>query len=170
MEAYFMVAQRTHMTRGSTLLLVCSFLFLIFLGSVGTSHAGWTLINVDNTSKADWGDFHIRISAIPGMEGSLYDVSNVGFDTDKFDPLSSQDIDSFAVSADKKELDFFFFKDPVDSGDNGWWLANISNPDGALYQTSFYPTVVPEPVSSTLFIVGAATLGYRRFRKKRNTV
>jgi len=26
-------------------------------------------------------------------------------------------------------------------------------------------TVVPEPVSSTLFLVGAATLGYRRFRK-----
>jgi len=26
-------------------------------------------------------------------------------------------------------------------------------------------TVVPEPVSSTLFIVGAATLGFRRFRK-----
>jgi len=27
-------------------------------------------------------------------------------------------------------------------------------------------TVVPEPISSTLFIVGAATLGFRRFRKK----
>jgi len=27
-------------------------------------------------------------------------------------------------------------------------------------------TVVPEPVSSTLFIVGGATLGFRRFRKK----
>ena len=27
------------------------------------------------------------------------------------------------------------------------------------------PTVVPEPISSTLFLVGAATLGFRRFRK-----
>jgi len=27
-------------------------------------------------------------------------------------------------------------------------------------------TVVPEPISSTLFIVGGATLGFRRFRKK----
>ncbi|UCH81270.1 MAG: PEP-CTERM sorting domain-containing protein [Nitrospiraceae bacterium] len=26
--------------------------------------------------------------------------------------------------------------------------------------------VVPEPISSTLFIVGGATLGFRRFRKK----
>ncbi len=29
-------------------------------------------------------------------------------------------------------------------------------------------TVVPEPVSSTLFIIGAATLGFRRFRKRKN--
>jgi len=28
-------------------------------------------------------------------------------------------------------------------------------------------TIVPEPVSSALFIVGAATLGFRRFRKKK---
>jgi hypothetical protein len=28
------------------------------------------------------------------------------------------------------------------------------------------PSVVPEPVSSSLFLVGAATLGFRRFRKK----
>jgi hypothetical protein len=27
-------------------------------------------------------------------------------------------------------------------------------------------TVVPEPIGSTLFIVGGATLGFRRFRKK----
>jgi hypothetical protein len=27
-------------------------------------------------------------------------------------------------------------------------------------------TVVPEPISSTLFIVGGATLGFRQFRKK----
>jgi len=28
-------------------------------------------------------------------------------------------------------------------------------------------TIIPEPISSTLFIVGGATLGFRRFRKKR---
>jgi len=34
------------------------------------------------------------------------------------------------------------------------WIDNVST------------TVVPEPISSTLFIVGGATLGFRRFRKK----
>jgi hypothetical protein len=37
----------------------------------------------------------------------------------------------------------------------------IVRPDGGSS-----PPVVPEPVSSTLFIVGGATLGFRRFRKK----
>ena len=32
------------------------------------------------------------------------------------------------------------------------------------------PTVVPEPISSTLFIVGGASLGLRRFWRKRRTV
>lgn len=31
---------------------------------------------------------------------------------------------------------------------------------------AYAPAVVPEPVSSTLFLVGAATLGFKRFRKK----
>ena len=63
----------------------------------------------------------------------------------------------------------------------GHYNAVIFEPDykGALssiYQGDFGPnnyqgawvvaTVAPEPISSTLFIVGGATLGFRRFRKK----
>ncbi len=34
------------------------------------------------------------------------------------------------------------------------------------YEPGAPPPVVPEPISSTLFIVGGATLGFRKFRKK----
>jgi len=37
---------------------------------------------------------------------------------------------------------------------------------GAWVNTSVDITVVPEPISSILFIAGGATLGFRRFRKK----
>jgi len=33
--------------------------------------------------------------------------------------------------------------------------------------TEIFMTVVPEPISSTLFIVGGATLGFRQCRKRR---
>ena len=37
---------------------------------------------------------------------------------------------------------------------------------GQVTSLNLQAAVVPEPISSTLFIVGAATLGFRRFRKK----
>ncbi len=43
------------------------------------------------------------------------------------------------------------------------------NPDWGVYGSLRYNSnvpIVPEPISSTLFIVGGATLGFRRFRKK----
>jgi len=48
-----------------------------------------------------------------------------------------------------------------DEGDQDWW-----NYGSVRYNSTIPTTVVPEPISSTLFIVGGATLGYRRFRKK----
>jgi len=46
---------------------------------------------------------------------------------------------------------------------NQWSRAN---PGVTTFNATFSNTVVPEPISSTLFIVGAATLGFRRFRRK----
>lgn len=43
------------------------------------------------------------------------------------------------------------------------WNGSYGN-DTSIYQLSF--SVIPEPVSSTLFIIGGAALGFRRFRKK----
>ena len=39
-----------------------------------------------------------------------------------------------------------------------------------LTTTTVPAAVIPEPVGSTLFVIGGATLGFRRFRKKRRTV
>ncbi len=46
-----------------------------------------------------------------------------------------------------------------------FWLDNGENDYGKIDNIHVQATVVPEPISSTLFLVGAATLGYRRFRK-----
>ena len=53
---------------------------------------------------------------------------------------------------------------------NGYQISTVKTID--YYAIAVRPgravatTVVPEPISSTLFIVGGATLGFRRFRKK----
>ena len=44
--------------------------------------------------------------------------------------------------------------------------ANVSSNYDDFEFTNVYVNVAPEPFSSTLFIVGGATLGFRRFRKK----
>ncbi len=46
------------------------------------------------------------------------------------------------------------------------WGAGASNGTGRADFSSVQFSVVPEPISTTLFIVGGATLGFRRFRKK----
>jgi hypothetical protein len=54
-----------------------------------------------------------------------------------------------------------------------WYVNFFNGYQGGSYKTSsmynaMAVRVVPEPISSTLFIVGGATLGFRRFRKKFN--
>lgn len=50
------------------------------------------------------------------------------------------------------------------------WAFDSNNRQSQLFAnvqlTDISPVIVPEPISSTLFLVGGATLGFRRFRKK----
>ena len=54
---------------------------------------------------------------------------------------------------------------------DGTLIANSLTGTGEFHKYEFDHDVpvVPEPISSTLFIVGGATLGFRNFRKKRKT-
>ena len=52
----------------------------------------------------------------------------------------------------------------IDRGDAlAWEGGRVANNPGTW-------TIVPEPISSTLFIVGSATLGFRRFWKKKRNI
>lgn len=158
-------------------LFIAVFLFLFFLAGLNQAHAGWYTVYNDNDTNLAWGNYHFEISQISGKSGPLYDISNVVFDvlfnppTVDHRPQSSQTLDSgneWNLSSDGKKIDLYFYGDPFMPGEtDGRWKVFINNPDGVLYSVSSYPSVVPEPVSSSLFILGGAFLGFRRFIKKR---
>ncbi len=134
---------------------------------------GWVTLNVTNSTNFAWGDFHIEIFDCSPSVG-CGSVGNVDF-VDNHpggSPLSpDSDRSPFTYSIDNSSvgatLDYYFYSDPIATGgDTGYFKFKLNNPDGVLYQLAVTPSVVPEPVSTSLFLVGAATLGFRRFRKK----
>jgi hypothetical protein len=128
------------------------------------------LIEEENQSHADWIDFHFLIFQIPGSDSA----GNVSF-CDSYisncqNPTSSQSPFTWSFSNSYKGLDIFFPSDPVGPGKTVSFEISVNNSDRVLYGISAVPTVVPEPVSSTLFAVGSATMGiiaiYRRNKKQ----
>lgn len=135
---------------------------------------GWVTIDVTNNTNFAWGDFHVEVFSCAPSTGCS-SIDNVDFvdNHPSGSPLSPDSdrspftytIDNVSVGA---TLDYFFYSDPIfTGGDTGQFKFKLDNPDGTLFQLAVTPSVVPEPVSSTLFIVGAATLGFRRFRKRK---
>jgi len=132
--------------------------------NTGTGN-GWVNLSVTNNTGSTWSDFHFQIFDI-GM-GSIANVDFLSGGANG--PFTSQNpftytIDNVSVGA---KLDFYFAGDLIPNGDLATFNVNISNPDNSTYGVLYRPTVVPEPISSMLFLFGAATLGGRRYWKKR---
>jgi hypothetical protein len=141
------------------------------MGDYPTPTNGWVTLNVTNNSSFAWGDMHFEILSCTYVGCGA--VDNVDFIDGFVDGMTSPDSDRspFTYSIDNgtvgATLDYFYYGDPILSGGGtGQFKFKLSNGDGVLYTLAVTPSVVPEPVSSTLFLVGAATLGFRRFRKK----
>ena len=85
---------------------------------------GWFNLTVKNDGTAAWGDFHFLLFEAPNYPGSVF------FKTDPH-PTSSQSGLSWNLSASGKELDLFFYGDPVLPGETATFSVytdNTSNP------------------------------------------
>jgi hypothetical protein len=114
---------------------------------------------INNVTSETWTDFHLefwdssfqsRLTNVPLLSLNSHDFNNSSFDGSTIDftspwhdimPWSTISID-FTLNVDQMPLQF------------------------GIRQVATVGAVVPEPISSTLFLVGGATLGLRRFRKK----
>ncbi len=140
-----------------------------------TETSGWVTLNMTNNSGFAWGDLNVEIweCSAPFVCNS---VENVHFLEGIHDSMQTPQTDRspFTYNIDNDSvgatLDYYYYNDPIATGgDTGMFKFKIDNPDGTIYTLAVTPSVVPEPISSTLFVIGGATLGFRRFRKKRKT-
>jgi len=129
-------------------------------------------INFDIGTRAapriyDWNHDGLKDLLVGEYEGYVYFLENMGTSTSPLfnsaermllfdgDPLKANaDIDPLSNPRSRLYV--------TDWNEDGMADMIVGSADGKL---ELYASVVPEPISSTLFIVGAATLSFRRFRK-----
>ena len=119
-------------------------------------------------SKSQTGPF-TGVDAYQADGDGLYDINFIfppppGRPADRFQAGETVVYDiTYTSPIDVNSFNFF----SSDGGGQGNYLsaAHVLNTSGG--GSSGWVGVVPEPVSSTLFLVGAATLGFRRLRRNR---
>lgn len=128
---------------------------------------GYVNVSVTNTSSEDWGDFHFKITEVPG-----YAYTNVLFVvTSPYEPNSSQTLDAGNPwdvdnsSSYGSTLDLYFYGDPIEIGDTATFTIYTDNTaDKEMFGLCMYPTPVPEP--ATIGLLGLAGLAVVRRRKR----
>jgi len=121
---------------------------------------------VDSTVQQDI----FQLDEIPYLYLKLPEPAFLNFTITWWWSPSGDDYHTFDFSSGDQELwisleNGYSWMDIVEVGDWGVTAAFAGTAGLGIGQTVF--SVVPEPVSSTLFLVGAASLGARRFWKKR---
>ena len=136
---------------------------------------GFFMLWTQNSTSNTWTGFNFTLAGTNGVfiDTDLWDsghsspnlCNDWAYDGD-CDPRSSKEIDSWNISPDQKSMTVYFNNDwsPTQIGWVRVYTDNTADSSGAFTVTS--TPIVPEPVSSSLFIIGAVTLGFRRFRKK----
>jgi len=137
---------------------------------------GFFMIYTTNNSTSTWTGFDFMLSGsdVVFIDDSLWDPSHPGNECSTWafdgscDPVSSNSVSSWTISPNQKKMSVFTTTS-VAPGETVWYRVYTDNTASMGDFKIKGSPIVPEPVSSTLFILGAATLAVRRFVKKKNS-
>jgi len=131
-------------------------------------YKGNLTLTVTNNTGVAWGDFHFYIFDFDGYSSQAVFVDSSSGANDPIKTPGS--LDSWSIYNSGKNLDLFFYSNPVNAGDTVTFHVSTDNTGNQQpFGIGFYPSVVPEPVSSVLFMIGGGMLGIRIWRKQNSS-
>ncbi len=125
--------------------------------SISYSGSGWVTVNTTNNSGSDWGDFHFFLT---GADPSVFFV---GDPTWAETPTSSQLISWVPQDNSSQVIDLYYYGDPLYIGQTGTFAVHIENPNLDTFTVNFYPTPLPVPEASTMFLLACQLIGIALF-------